>query len=236
MNQDDLISNYLQKTLTASEQVDFDVLMQTDQGFANEVAFQQNLKKAITLNERNAAKKMLQVFESEKTNQKSVSKWYVAASIAAVFTISFWFLNQDSSSEQLFDSYYQTYPNIDAPTVRGTTQEDLKSKAFFEYDNGNYEKSVVLFAAINADEKKDFAIFYQGLSLMELQQYEKALVIFNEFETDKQSKFLPMINWYKALIFIQLNKKEEAKIVLKNLSISQNSQQELAKKLLEALE
>lgn len=234
MDKETLIHHYFEKSLSAEEQKQFDLLLQTDVDFAQEVAFQKNVKKAITLNERSDLKKKLQSFEASKPKVKSFKIWYAAASIVLLCGMGFYFTQNSTST--IYDDYYQSYPNVVAPTVRSEMKEDSKSEAFFEYDNGNYEKSLELFSKIYDLEKDDYALFYKALSLMELKKTKEAIAIFNLFDLNKNNAFTPFVKWYLALSYIKENQKEKAIPLLKSLAETENQQQEMAKKLLEDLE
>jgi len=123
-----------------------------------------------------------------------------------------------------------------APTVRGDNERNLKSDAFYEYDSGNYEKSLYLFSKIYKEEAVDYALFYQAMSLMELKRYEDAIALFDQFKTDDNNAFSPFVKWYKALSYLKLNEKEKAVLLLQELAEEENPQQQMAKHLLVELE
>jgi tetratricopeptide (TPR) repeat protein len=235
MDTQKLIDAYFENSLSIEDQKQFDFLMETDNDFAKEVAFQKKLKKAITLNEREALKKNLQSFEKAKLKIKSFKMWYAAASIIAIFGLGFYF-TQSSTSSSIYDKYYQSYPNVVAPTVRGENSDDIKAEAFYQYDNGNYKKSLELFSNIYTTDKDDYALFYKALSFMELNKTIEAIVTLNEFDLAKNNSFTPFVKWYLSLAYIKDNQKEKAIPLLKSLSKTENPQQEMAKKLLEDLD
>lgn len=225
---------YFENSFSDESQQQFDFLLKTDPSFVEEIDFQKKVKKAITLNERSALKKKLQSFEP--TIAKSFKIWYAAASILLVFGFGFYYLQNASSSENLYDAYYQSYPNVVAPTVRSQNNEDEKSTAFFEYDGGNYEKSLVLFSKIYKTENADYALFYRALSEMELQKTSDAIASFNQFDLSKNNAFTPFVKWYLALAYIKENQKEKAIPLLKTLAETENPQEEMAQKLLKELD
>ncbi|HPW97163.1 MAG TPA: hypothetical protein PK218_01225 [Flavobacterium sp.] len=234
MDNETLINKYFEKSLSEEEQKQFVLLMETNVDFAKEVSYQKGVKKAITLNERSDLKKKLQSFETSKPKVKSFKIWYAAASIILLFGVGFYFTQNATSS--IYDDYYQSYPNVVAPTVRGEMKEDSKSEAFFEYDNGNYKKSLELFSKIYDSENVDYALFYKGLSLMELEKTKDAIVTFKQFDLSKNNAFTPFVKWYLALSYVKENQKEKAIPLLKSLTETDNPQQEMAKKLLSELE
>jgi tetratricopeptide (TPR) repeat protein len=236
MDKNSYIEKYFEGALTPDEQITFTKLLEEDTDFATTFEFEKNVKKAITLNERIDLKKKLQSFETSKpkVKVKSFKIWYAAASIILICGLGFYFTQ--TSTTTIYENYYQSYPNVVAPTVRGENNDDIKSEAFFEYDNGNYEKSLELFSKIYTTDKDDYALFYKALSLMELNKTNEAISTFNSFDLSKNNSFTPFVKWYLALSYVKENQKEKAIPLLKSLTETDNPQQEMAKKLLLELE
>lgn len=234
MDKQTLINNYFENSLSAEDQIRFDLLMQSDTDFATQVTFQKNLKKAISLNERADLKKKLASFETKKPKVNTLRVFYAAASIVLLCGLGFYFTQNNSNA--LYEEYYHSYPNVVAPTVRGENKIDLKSEAFYEYDSGNYQKSLELFSKIYDAEKDDYALFYKALSQMELQKTTEAIATFQQFDLGKNNAFTPFVKWYLALTYLKENQKEKAIPLLKSLSETDNPQQEMAQKLLSELE
>lgn len=234
MENDALINKHFEQQLSDEEKVLFNSLLQNDAEFAKEVAYQKNVKKAITLNEREVLKQKLKSYE---TKQKFRSAYWCSAAVVILFLGGLtWFQLQPSSPEKLYQEYYHSYPNVVAPTVRGDNERNLKSDAFYEYDSGNYEKSLVLFSKIYADEGVDYALFYKAMSLLELNRFEEAIASFEQFNTADNNAFSPFVKWYKALSYLKINEKEKAIKLLNELAGKENPQQQTAKKLLTELE
>lgn len=236
MDKEQLLERYFEHQLSEEEQNILQNYLDTDASFAEEFAFQKNVKQAITLNERAKLKQKLQSFESPKSTKKWISKWSVAASIAFVLGASYWFMNQSPDTIELYDQYYQSYPNVVAPTVRGESTSDLKSQAFYEYDSGNYPKAYELFSQLYANDKDDYALFYSSLSLIEMDKPQEAIALMDQFDLTKNNGFTPYFKWYKALSYLKIGEKEKATELLQSLSENQNPQQEQARKLLEELD
>lgn len=235
MDKEQLLERYFEHQLSEEEQNILQNYLDTDASFAEEFAFQKNVKQAITLNERAELKKKLQSFEPQKSTKNWISKWSVAASIAVVLGAGYWFMNQSPDTVELYDQYYQSYPNVVAPTVRGESTTDLKSQAFYEYDSGNYPKSYELFSQLYATDKDDYALFYSSLSLIEMDKPQEAIALMNQFDLNKNNGFTPYFKWYKALSYLKIGEKEKATELLQSLSENQNPQQEQARKLLKEL-
>lgn len=233
MNRELLLEKYFENSLSAEEQIEFKKLFKDDEDFTKAFAFERDVKKAFTLNERAKLKQKLKSFDEVKTVKLSTSKWYYAAAcLILIAGFSVWLSLKQASNEELFQTYYQTYPNVVAPTVRGTQLENIKTKAFEAYDNGEYQLAAKLFDEIYTKDQSDFALLYQSLSLMELKQYDAAKRNFKKFDYAKNDQFSNYFKWYLALAELQTNDKESAITLLKELSSVANPMQEMAKKLL----
>ena len=172
MNRELLIEKYFENSLSAAEQLEFNQLLTEDEDFAKAFIFEQDVKKAFILNERLALKQKLKSFDKAKSNTYSYSRWYYAAACLIVIVgFSIWFSLKQRTHSELFNIYYQTYPNMVAPTVRGAQLENIKASAFEAYDNKEYKLAYKLFNQIYSTEQTDEALLYQSISLMELKEY-----------------------------------------------------------------
>jgi tetratricopeptide (TPR) repeat protein len=232
---EELIEKYFEKSLSAEEQVHFDQYLKTDPEFAAEVAFQKNVKEAIEANKRDDLKLRLKSYEQAAGTKRNFPTWYAAAALLLFSGVAFYFYTREPDSEALYEAYYQSYPNVIAPTVRGENTEDIKNQAFYDYDNGDYEASLKLFSEIYEKNKDDFALFYLSMSLLELGRHEEALASFDKFDLNKNNGFTPFVKWYKSLAYLKTDQKEKAIVLLESLSSTVNPQTEMAKKLLSEL-
>ena len=235
MDHEELIEKYFAKSLNNDEQSTFDQLMQTNETFLEQVVYEEQVQKAITLNERQALKEKLQSFETKKT-KRNYTIWYAAASFAVMLGIGYWTFSNDVDTNAVYEEYYQSYPNVVAPTVRGENSTDIKSEAFYSYDSGDYTKALMLFSRLYDTEKEDYSLFYKSLSLMELKRYDEALTSFEQFDLQKNNGFTPYVKWYKALTLVKLEQEEKALVLLQELANSANPMQKMAKELVAELE
>lgn len=231
MDHEELIEKYFAKSLNNDEKSMFDQLMQTNETFREQVIYEEEVQKAIILNERQVLKKKLQLFETKKPKQ-NYTIWYVAASFAVMLGIGYWTFSNDVDTNAVYEEYYQSYPNVVAPTVRGENSTDIKSEAFYSYDSGDYAKALTLFSKLYDTEKEDYSLFYKSLSLMELKRYDEALTSFEQFDLQKNNGFTPYVKWYKALTLVKLEQEEKALVLLQELANSANPMQKMAKDII----
>lgn len=232
-----LIEKYFEQSLSVEEQIEFERLLKADEDFKKEFDFENNLKKAFLLNERQALKQKLSSFDEVKTVKINNKKWfYAAACLFAVIGFSVWFSLQQPNNDELFNTYYQTYPNVVAPSIRGAEEKNLKTKAFAAYDEGNYQTAAQLFAQLYKIDKSDYALLYQAVALIELKELEAAKQTLKKLDDAKNSEYTPYYKWYLALVELKTNEKEKAIVRLKELATKENPMQQMAKKLLAELE
>ncbi len=236
MDKEILLHNYFEGTLLDHEKEAFQKLLSEDAEFAKDFAFQKNLKTAITLHERNELKKKLKSFENKKAKSSRRLPLAVAACMVALIGIFFIMKNPDRNSDSLYARFYQPYPNTIAPIVRGENGEDIKSKAFYAYENKDYKKSAALFSELGKTENSQYPLLYEGIALMELGKFNEAIVVFIKLKESPEDPFQYYIKWYLALCYLRTGEEEKTASILKMLIITENPLQENAERLLEALE
>ncbi len=215
MDKENLINGYFEGILNETERQEFEKLRSEDAAFSEEIAFRKSVQRAISREERAKTKSMLQSFERDKKQRLvAMRKWIsVAAMFLLVGVLTIWWYNQGHSTDKLYDRYYQTFPNMVQPLVRGEHMSDEWSQAFRAYDGGDYEEAAKLFS-VTGDVR---GRFYGALSEMELGEHKKALVIFEGLDVS-DTYLKSYILWYKALNLVKLNRKKEAQEILSQLA------------------
>lgn len=234
MEKDDLINHYFEGNLTAKERVIFDKLMDTDPEFVDAIAYEKKVKVAITLENRKNLKAKLVGFENNKSEKNFNKQWvYIAASVVVLFGISLFFFNQTPTNDKLFATYFEPYPNTIAPIVRSNVQKTTKHDAFSAYESGDYQKSSQLFGALIESSGEEYALFYQSMSYLMLNDVPQASNILSK--SNWTDAYKEKANWYLALCYIKQNNSKEAKTLLHSL-VSENSfNHEKARELLRQL-
>lgn len=234
INKQDLADNFFENNLNNEEQILLDKLILEDADFKADFEFQKDFKTAITLQERKKMKVQFQEIEKPKSVPK-FKIWYVAASILLILTIALWLNLNTANQEKLYAKYYQTFPNIEAPSTRGESSESIAEKAFYAYDSENFEQAGILFTKLYETEKKDYVLFYRGITQMETKKYNEAILIFNECIKNASSKYNDNAKWYLALCYLRTNETAKCKNILLELKQNENQTGIQAKKLLKEL-
>ncbi|HZW76919.1 MAG TPA: CDC27 family protein [Flavobacteriaceae bacterium] len=234
MDKETLINKYFEQHLTAEEKTTFFHLMETDAEFASEVKFQEDLKKAITLESRDALKKQLRQIE-ENRRPSSKRQWiYIAATIALVIGLATLFFTSQPSNEQLFASYYEPFPNVVEPIVRNSGNSSMKTDAFFAYENQKYEEAAALFDRLIAETGEDYAFFYGAVSHLSNNEASNAINLLSSHEF--HSDFKDKAPWFLALAYLRANKNDEAKLILQDIIESKKFNSHQAQTLLDVLQ
>jgi len=238
MDKDILLNNYFEGNLSEEEKQQFNELLSNDSEFKAEFEFQMKAKIAVALSERKKMKNQLKEIENSRKQKSNNKTWLsIAASIVVILSLGFiFFWNSSAKNDNLYADFYETFPNIEAPTTRGENTLNIKSEAFFAYDSKNYKKAIELFTEIYKIEKTDYAIFYIGLSEMELNEHKKAIATFSLFKGDSNNNFYFYIKWYKALCYLKENDIKNSKKLLNEVVKTVNPFQSKSKELLSKLD
>jgi len=235
MDKENLIEGYFEGTLSEQQQKEFATLLLEDEAFKSEFEFQKQVKAAITLEKRAAAKKVFTHFEADLIQRDKKLKKRRLLSVAAVLLmlVSLTLLfNTHRDEQDVYGTFFQPFPNIEKPTVRGESGDDLISKAFQAYDVEEYTTSATLFEEIYQNEPSDFVILYLGISYMELGDFKRAIPVFESYQDTKTSQYGGYISWYLSLSYLKVNQTVKAKEILKSLSESDHPMQQKSKELL----
>jgi tetratricopeptide (TPR) repeat protein len=230
MNREDLILKKLKNGLSQEENAEFERLMLFDAAFKEEFLFEQEVKMAVQLEDRQQLKDRLVNHEQKK----NTPKWYWAAAAVLLLGIStaVWFLfNASLPSSDLYTANYEKFPNVILPETRSDVKgEEYLKSAFMAYKAGEYKKAYGLFGKL---ENEKSAPFYQGICLIELGDFKKAEEYFEKisFGDDFEEHRL----WYLSLIYIHEKKEELAKPLLQYLVESQSVWAAKAEPLLEEI-
>ncbi|WP_025666866.1 tetratricopeptide repeat protein [Aquimarina megaterium] len=211
MKPQDLISKYIQGTLTVEEQQEFDTLLNTDQNFRDEVLFHTNLKKVVEHKDDNDFRHLLSDLESNVKKKKTLKWWYAAAAILVLLgTTYFWNTKKPVSNDELFATYFKPYRNILQPVVRSGEHKNMISVAFNAYENGNFKKALDAFDIVLETEANDTLQFYKANALLKLNKAKKAIIIL-ENRNEIKNSFSEKNHWYLAMAYLKVGQLDKAK-------------------------
>jgi tetratricopeptide (TPR) repeat protein len=161
--------------------------------------------------------------------------WFqVAASFAILALCAYLVWPRPEDPKELFAEYFEPYPNIIIPTVRGDFPADssLKAKAYKAYDQADYKEAIVLFEEI--DGKDEGVLLYLGNAYLANGDAERAIPLFEKV-IDEYDVFDEQAEWYLAFCSLKLGEKEKAIAILEAMAKKENSYQERAKLIVKLL-
>jgi tetratricopeptide (TPR) repeat protein len=235
-----LIEKYFENQLSEEENVLFKTYLTNDEDFKTTFEFEKSVKNSIHFLERDSLKSMLKGFEEQPLKKPFRLNNWLWMSVAAMVIIGLfvWLSSENqSNSQELYLSYYQSYPNVVAPVVRGENIQDEKLKAFEAYEQEKYQLASTLFHQIFNKTKEEYAIFYESQCYFSLGETQKGIsLIETKIFTDEKYPFKTQQQWYLALGYLKLGEIEKAKKYLQVLINYDNIQKQKAEELLKELE
>lgn len=222
----ELIERYLSNDLSEEELRSFEERLKTDKVFAQEVENQRLTHKATDVFAQIKTKEKIKesydaVLKSEKNNRRTLLRIAAAVVVLIIAGIGF-FAPSNYSNQALVDSNLETYP--DRITTMGTTPDEQLAAGMKAYNEKDFEKALELFSQLPETlPEKDLVDLYSGIALIETNQFENAITIFQQM-IDSNSPQTDVAQWYLALTYLQSNDIENAKSLL-NKIVSQNGYQ-----------
>jgi hypothetical protein len=175
----DYIERYFKQELDTDQAVEFGKKIESDQAFAEEVAFYLSVLKVSE--EKSQAEKKLRFKEIYKDNQVvrrlPAAKWlyYVAAAavVAGIVFGTYTFIRPVSPT-QLADQYIREHLQTLGVTMSG--RADSLQTGIQLYNEGKSSEALTQFENIIQSDTSNFtAKQYAGLAALQLKEYDKAL-------------------------------------------------------------
>ncbi len=237
----DLIEQKVFGKLSNSQEKEFVYLMTTDSNFAVEYGLMSDLTSYIANEKLYSFRDKLDVFYKEHKSVKanniiSLSKlWYYAASVAAIgliFLGSYFLMDKQMSSTQLFDKYYQL-DDVYLNTREGNSPNtDVLEQGLTLFERDRYKESINYFEQL---PNSVTAIYYSGVAHMELGEYKIATYKFEQVINNYLNVFYDQANWYKGLCLVKQEKYRDARSILQEISKTDSYYNIQAKELLQEL-
>jgi tetratricopeptide (TPR) repeat protein len=243
MEKEVFLYKYFEGTLTEKEKVAFDLLLEEDPEFREQLAFEEDVKRVILEKESNELKKKLQGYEKFLPSPQTdgVSFWNplrIAASIAVLLTVGWYFYSLESAvkTEELYANNYEKYPNSVYSITRGDTNDtSLERKAFEAYERNETKEALSYFKELRSKNGPDYVDFYLAQTYLANEDTQLALEAFLKIHSSK-TDFNTEALWYASLCYLKLEKPEEAIPLLKDLIRQGTYKKEGATTLLSQLE
>lgn len=237
MRNEELIQKYFSDTLSSQEEKKLSSLLENDKDFKAQFDEFDDMHKAFKANEAEKLKFFLKYVENNSTHSKL--PWfkkpmvlYLAAAVVIIGLCIPFLINP--SPNQLYNDYFEVYPNVEQPIVRGNNETEV-SKVFQDYENNNFDNASKGFESLLAKEDNPNFRFYYAMSLLNTKNYGLALKELSKLESI-DFNYKDETLWYQALIYVKFEKTDHAKSKLEildrlNSSFKSKERKVLLKKL-----
>ncbi len=237
------IERYLDRSMTAEEKLAMEKRLSAEPDLKSKVQEHHQLIQGIRYSHLQNKLEQLRVLEGSLPNafsekKSGLQRWMevswkplAAAAVFLLVAVSYIFYNQQPNPEDIYASYFETYPNVFEPTVRGNSREDQRTEAFSAYDQGDYEKAAAGFNALLKEKSEPGILLLLGNANLMLGKVEEAqnnfLTLIKDFdELDGQAK------WYLGLSYLKQGQKEKARLILQELGDPEATYSKKANRLL----
>lgn len=203
-----LIERYLNGELSNEELLAFEQQLKVDKTLQQHLKILTDLKEGIVQAGRNDLASEIRQWEKNETPiTRTIPIWKQSwtISIAAILLIGvtailLW--PQSENTSNLFDQYFEPYPNVVMPTVRGVEINDTTTiqKAYRAYDQEDYAGAVQFFETL--ETKDEGTLLYLGNSYLMLNETKKAISVLEKL-VNKQSQFEEEAKWYLGLSYLK---------------------------------
>lgn len=141
-------------------------------------------------------------------------------------------------NERLYSQYFKVYDASGIVRGNNSTNQDKIHMALMAYDNEDYKTSYKLLNVICSSEPDNMeAFFYKGLSAMENQNFDDAVLSLNTVVKNTTTLYNDEAIWYLALSYLGKDDLPNARITLQKIIDSLNNvKKEQAVSLLHELE
>ena len=239
------IERYLDRSLTPDEKEWMEKRMVEEPHLKSRLKEHQQLVAGIRYTHLQNKLEQLRALENtlsaaEKKSVKNIffnNYWkpLAIAAAMALFITSYLLIIQPPTTDELYAQYFNVYPNVFEPTVRGNDNiQDNRTIAFRAYDQGDYAKAASLFNQLIQQKEEAGMLLLLGNANLILGKTEEAqnnfLTLIKDFdELDGQAKL------YLGLSYLKQGKKEKAKLILQELEEPEVTYSKKAKELLDNL-
>lgn len=161
---------------------------------------------------------------SDKPKNRIKQLIIYAGSIAAILVLGLFVITKSTKnidSEHLYVAY-KNWNELPSLTLRDGDSEIAKAEKFFRQKE--YSKALVIFQNYQIENKENLnsqVLMYTGITQLELDQNEKALLSFKKL-AQSNSLDAPKAHWYLALTYLKMKNIEEAKKELQKLITASN--------------
>ncbi|MFK7770510.1 MAG: tetratricopeptide repeat protein [Saprospiraceae bacterium] len=230
-----LIEKYLAEEMQGMELEKFEAQLQTDAELKEELNLHRQVTETLKGEKVHQLRSVLNDVDKnwETPSKKEPAKvvnfnFRRILTIAAAFALLVigyqWFTNSDLSSEELYAANFETYPML--LNQRSAEENNASSvtynNAITFYNKKDFTQAEAAFAKLLQDQPDNVSFqFYQANIFLSSQNAANAIPIFQKIIDDNNPLFEEQARWYLSLAYLQLDQKENAKVLLEKIQQGQ---------------
>lgn len=207
MNSLELIEDYFNGLLTASQKEEFEKRVISDPSFAEELAFYVNaralLKEELAEEKKARFKALYEQNKPHIVSPKPARKLWIigiAASILALVVATWLLFGLQPGPDKLADRYIRD--QLKNLPVKMSSVQDSLQKAIALYNKGSFRQSLAILQQM--DPTRAQVKIYAGIVSLRLLDYDKALAYFQQLEHDTALYNNPAL-FYQSLTLMKRN-------------------------------
>jgi hypothetical protein len=220
----ELIDAYIKRGLTDEGRRAFESRLQ-DEHFKEELEYRKDLRVATNTVVRENRKLMLQqeesriTFKEDNSHQSKLGRrWKWLLIIIILLTIIYFIIkglgDKPVDTQVLFAENYKPYPNVVNPIQM--SPDNKKVDPFQLYEQGQYEMAITTFKSLS--DSTESTQFYKGLSYLFTDDMSSAKSIMMEITQNDSHRYHQAAEWYLTGILLNTSKKEDALLLLVEMS------------------
>ena len=226
----ELAERYILGYLSPDEKELFEMEMQKNPGLKKEVDLLNGISRAIQDQDVLEFRAMVQEEAAEyKVSRKGqkVRRIFVRASAAAasiILVAAIFFAmsiqgHRAISSTKVFSEFYIPYHSGLVSRSGSGNEDDLYNRAIREYAATQYKLASTTFDSIlSKDPGNNGALFFSGMTSMELKEFAKAAQRFERVILNANSLYIHQAEWYRGLSLLATNDRKNALVHFRNLA------------------
>ena len=230
MHSQELAERYVLGYLDAEEKEKFEREIRLNSELKKEVDLLKGISDAILDQDLMEFRDMVQeesaVYKASRKGQKA-RKIFVRASAAAasiILVAATFFLfaihgNREVSTVKVFSENYSPYHSGLVSRSGSENVDELYAQAIRQYSAMQYRSASAGFDKFllnNPDNNG--ALFFSGMTNMELKNYEKAAIQFERIIINANSLYIQQAEWYRGLSLLAVNDRKSALVHFRNLA------------------
>lgn len=204
------IDDYFKGDNLPEQKKTFEERIQTDEDFAEEVAFYlATIQAARSLNAEDKKERFRELYLTNKDRRRAnpVKRlWPYLASAAAILTaliVGVYLYWQPQTPSQLASEYI--HGHFKTMGVQMGSNADNIERGKHLYNEGKYQEALILFEnVIQSDASDYYAREYAGIAALQMQNYDKAVMYFKQIEKNTELH-VNSGKFYHALTLMQRN-------------------------------